>query len=254
MGILTVDVPANAIVYLKTHIGLGPVDVQRTGRVQRPVGYQEQPWTAIPSSLKTVASQQRAPHLILNAQVGVGRIDMQRGTMAPTRSVPVVDVVISSRLCLSCSSDKNRPRDQGGTHARWDDRIGGRGRVTLRFDRGVTARRAAVWSALVEPSMLEKWLAEAEFDERVGGAVHLVWPGQGEMRGTVRRATRRRVIEYTWDESDGASLVRFEVSANGDDRVITAFDPLRRVTRGRAGLRRRVAESPRGPRHRSRRR
>jgi phage shock protein PspC (stress-responsive transcriptional regulator) len=74
VGVLTVEVPANAIVYLKTHIGLGPV--QYVGRY----GYDEQPFTAIPSSLKTLASQQRAPHLILDAEVGVGQIVVQRGT------------------------------------------------------------------------------------------------------------------------------------------------------------------------------
>jgi uncharacterized protein YndB with AHSA1/START domain len=88
--------------------------------------------------------------------------------------------------------------------------------VTLRFDRTVAASPGAVWSALVEPSMLREWLADAEFDARVGGAVHLVWPGMGEMRGTVQVCDEPSVIEYTWDESDGASLVRFEVAANGD--------------------------------------
>jgi uncharacterized protein YndB with AHSA1/START domain len=90
------------------------------------------------------------------------------------------------------------------------------GLVTLRYDRGVTASPGAVWSALVEPLMLEKWLAEAELDVRVGGALHLVWPGQGEMRGVVQACSAPSLIEYTWDESDGASLVRFEVSANGE--------------------------------------
>ncbi|MGD0852736.1 MAG: PspC domain-containing protein [Acidimicrobiales bacterium] len=84
VGLLTVDVPANAIVYLKTHIGLGPVDdngpVEYNGQF-----YQEEPWTSVPSSLKTLASQQAAPHLILNAQVGVGRIDVQRGTPGQSR-------------------------------------------------------------------------------------------------------------------------------------------------------------------------
>jgi phage shock protein C len=83
VGILTVDVPANAIVYLKTHIGLGPVDYNGPVEYNGQYGYQEVPWTAIPSSLKTVASQQRAPHLILDAQVGVGKIDVQRGTDGP---------------------------------------------------------------------------------------------------------------------------------------------------------------------------
>jgi phage shock protein PspC (stress-responsive transcriptional regulator) len=74
VGVLTVKVPANAIVYLKTHIGIGPVEY--VGRF----GYDEQPWTAIPSSLTTAASRQRAPHLIVDAEVGVGQIVVQRGT------------------------------------------------------------------------------------------------------------------------------------------------------------------------------
>jgi hypothetical protein len=79
VGILKIEVPANAIVYLKTHIGLGPVEYNDE------FGYNEQPFTAIPPSLTTVASQQRAPHLILNADVGVGQIVVQRGTPGQRR-------------------------------------------------------------------------------------------------------------------------------------------------------------------------
>ena len=74
-------------------------------------------------------------------------------------------------------------------------------RVTLRFDRVIPASPTATWSALVDPSMLKEWLAEAEFDASVGGAVHLVWPGQGEMRGTVQVCEVPSLIEYTWDEA-----------------------------------------------------
>jgi phage shock protein PspC (stress-responsive transcriptional regulator) len=73
VGILNVDIPANAIVYLKTHIGAGTVTY--IGRH----GYQSEPFTAVPSSLKTAAEQRRAPHIVLNVQVGVGRITLQRG-------------------------------------------------------------------------------------------------------------------------------------------------------------------------------
>jgi phage shock protein PspC (stress-responsive transcriptional regulator) len=73
VGILNVDVPANAIVYLKTHIGAGTVTY--VGRN----GYETQPFNPIPASLKTVAEQRRAPHLVLNVQVGAGRIFLRRG-------------------------------------------------------------------------------------------------------------------------------------------------------------------------------
>lgn len=73
VGSLTVDVPANAIVYLKTHIGAGVVEY--LGQF----GFDTQPFRAIPPSLKTVASQERAPHLDLDVQVGVGQINIRRG-------------------------------------------------------------------------------------------------------------------------------------------------------------------------------
>jgi uncharacterized protein YndB with AHSA1/START domain len=96
-------------------------------------------------------------------------------------------------------------------------------RVNLRFERDLASPPSAAWSALVDPSMISKWLAEAEFDARVGGAVHLVWPGQGEMRGTVQACEELALIEYTWDESDGTSVVRFELSPRGDDQSSMRF-------------------------------
>jgi uncharacterized protein YndB with AHSA1/START domain len=88
--------------------------------------------------------------------------------------------------------------------------------VTLQFDRVVAAAPMELWAALTEPAQLAKWLAEAEFDARVGGSVHLVWPGSGEMRGTVQECNVPSLLEYTWDESDGSSLVRWEVASSGD--------------------------------------
>jgi len=73
-GVLTVDVPANAIVYLKTRVGIGTVEYW--GKY----GYSPQPFSAIPASLTSIVSQRRAPHLILNAQVGVGKIRLRRGS------------------------------------------------------------------------------------------------------------------------------------------------------------------------------
>ncbi|MGA2970631.1 MAG: SRPBCC family protein [Acidimicrobiales bacterium] len=88
--------------------------------------------------------------------------------------------------------------------------------VTLQFDRVVATAPMELWAALTEPEELAKWLANAEFDASVGGAVHLVWPGSGEMRGTVQECNVPSLLEYTWDESDGSSLVRWEVASSGD--------------------------------------
>jgi len=74
-GVLNVEVPADAIVYLKTHIGIG--NIEYIGRF----GYSNGPFYAVPSSLRTAASQRNAPHLTLNLQVGVGQIVLERGTL-----------------------------------------------------------------------------------------------------------------------------------------------------------------------------
>jgi phage shock protein PspC (stress-responsive transcriptional regulator) len=84
VGILNVDVPANAIVYLKTHVGAG--NVQYLSRCFD----DQQPFSAIPPSLKTVASQAKAPHLNLDVQVGAGQINIQRGYAALPSGGPCV--------------------------------------------------------------------------------------------------------------------------------------------------------------------
>lgn len=79
----------------------------------------------------------------------------------------------------------------------------------------MAAPPASVWGALTEPATIASWLADAELDCREGGAVQLVWPGQGEMRGVIRACDAPSVLEYTWAEDGGTSLVRFEVGARG---------------------------------------
>jgi phage shock protein C len=81
VGVLTVDVPANAIVYLKTHIGAGNVEYSHQFSASQTFD-DTQPFSAIPASLKTLASQERAPHLNLDVQVGAGQINIQRGTVS----------------------------------------------------------------------------------------------------------------------------------------------------------------------------
>jgi uncharacterized protein YndB with AHSA1/START domain len=88
--------------------------------------------------------------------------------------------------------------------------------VTVRFERSVSATPEEVWSALTDPAIIEGWLAEAEFEAAEGGKVHLVWPdGQGEMRGSVTKCVPHRELEYSWNESSGTSLLRFELEPAG---------------------------------------
>jgi phage shock protein PspC (stress-responsive transcriptional regulator)/predicted membrane protein len=89
VGVLTIDVPADAIVYLKTHIGAGTIEYFHS------YGYDTQPFSAIPASLTTLASQQRAPHLNLDVQVGAGQINIRRGSSSTAPPVPKVPSVPS---------------------------------------------------------------------------------------------------------------------------------------------------------------
>lgn len=75
-GVLTIDLPSNAIVYLKTNVGIGHVEYVAYDVVSGPTS---QPFSVIPPSLKTAASQRDAPRLVIDAQVGVGAINFNRG-------------------------------------------------------------------------------------------------------------------------------------------------------------------------------
>lgn len=83
--------------------------------------------------------------------------------------------------------------------------------ITVRFEREVRATPEQVWAALTEPELLERWLAQAEFEPTVGGRVHLVWPDQGEMHGSITKLNAHEELEYSWNEATGSSLLQFEI-------------------------------------------
>jgi uncharacterized protein YndB with AHSA1/START domain len=84
------------------------------------------------------------------------------------------------------------------------------GTVTVRFEQTIATSTESLWAAITEPSELARWLAEAELDAQVGGRVHLVWPGQGEMHGVVLVCEPGKVLEYSWTE-DTTSVLRLEL-------------------------------------------
>ncbi len=68
VGVLTVDVPRDAVVALRTHVGIGSVG-----------GYDWGPTYLTPfTSQSSAATGKNAPHLDLNLQVGIGRINVNR--------------------------------------------------------------------------------------------------------------------------------------------------------------------------------
>jgi hypothetical protein len=74
-GSLWVTVPADAVVSVTTHVGAGTVDYHR--------GWTTGAFFAVPSHDVTLAQRRRAPHLSLDARVGVGRITITRVTPGP---------------------------------------------------------------------------------------------------------------------------------------------------------------------------
>jgi phage shock protein PspC (stress-responsive transcriptional regulator) len=78
VGDLVVDLPANAVVDLRTHVGIGSVSYQVMEGVEILPQFE-----AVPPSLKTPASQRKAPHLTIDAEVGIGRIEIVRTSASP---------------------------------------------------------------------------------------------------------------------------------------------------------------------------
>ena len=78
-----IKVPSNAIVNLKTHVGLGSVEYPIFDQNGRP----SSPFSVVPSQLKSAASQAAAPHLTIDAEVGIGTIWISRSLTSPVKSV-----------------------------------------------------------------------------------------------------------------------------------------------------------------------
>ena len=75
VGVLTVWVPAGAVVDLHTHVGAGTTS---TYLGTPPNWWNDVPFRGIPSSLTSAAQIVRAPHLNLDAEVGAGRLNIVR--------------------------------------------------------------------------------------------------------------------------------------------------------------------------------
>ena len=84
-GSLFIKVPSNVIVNLKTHVGIGsvtyPLFYNNNGRLI------SRPFSIIPPTLTTEASRAAAPHLTVDAQVGIGDIWITRSATSPAKPV-----------------------------------------------------------------------------------------------------------------------------------------------------------------------
>jgi uncharacterized protein YndB with AHSA1/START domain len=79
-----------------------------------------------------------------------------------------------------------------------------------------------VWAAITTPERLADWLAAAEIDMRVGGAIRLNWnKGQNTMEGRVVVLDPPNTFAWTWTLNGRESLVRFDLKADGTDCWLT---------------------------------
>jgi len=88
---------------------------------------------------------------------------------------------------------------------------------SVRFERRFDATPEEIWAVLTKPEHLRVWLlADASLEPRAGGAVSLDWGDRGHASGTVSVFDPPHVLEYSWIESAGTSIVRFEVKPEPD--------------------------------------
>ena len=89
------------------------------------------------------------------------------------------------------------------------------GAAEVVFERRFDAPRERVWRALTDPQEVAGWLAPAEIDLRVGGAIVLRFDDDNVERGTITELREPELLAYTWNEGKSDSLVRFELEQDG---------------------------------------
>lgn len=106
---------------------------------------------------------------------------------------------------------------------------------TLEFTRDFDLPPAIVWDALVDPVLLEGWLADAEVDLRAGGGFRLRWIQPNHLapfRGEIVALAPGEVLEIAGGDSGG---LRFDLRAVpggtrgvGSTLLVTVASPVER--------------------------
>jgi uncharacterized protein YndB with AHSA1/START domain len=96
---------------------------------------------------------------------------------------------------------------------------------SVRFERHFDATADEIWAALTDPEQVRVWLlCEATFELRVGGAVSFDWGEDGKSAGTISIYDPPHVLEYSWIEQEGTSIVRFDVRPGDGEGVVLVLD------------------------------
>jgi|GEM_PF-1338362 uncharacterized protein YndB with AHSA1/START domain len=102
------------------------------------------------------------------------------------------------------------------------------GLATLGYVRAFDFDINHVWQAVTEPSLISRWMLtdRMEFDAHVGGRVLYDWGEEGTCTGTVHIFDPPHVVEYSWEEASGASILRIDLRAtkNGSELELVHRD------------------------------
>jgi uncharacterized protein YndB with AHSA1/START domain len=86
-------------------------------------------------------------------------------------------------------------------------------RRAVRFERSFAAEPHELWAALTESDQIERWLAPARLEPRLGGAVEIVFDEGQAVMGTVLAWEPPHLLEYEWRfAGEEESIVRFELT------------------------------------------
>lgn len=89
------------------------------------------------------------------------------------------------------------------------------------FHRRYSKPVAKVWAAIATPERLADWLANAEIEMKVGGAIRLDWFGHNSMVGRVVALDPPNTFAWTWTLDERETVVRFDLEADGDGCLLT---------------------------------
>jgi uncharacterized protein YndB with AHSA1/START domain len=94
------------------------------------------------------------------------------------------------------------------------------GRCEVRITRRVRAPREEVWAALTDPESTSRWLDPRCRTGLGGAAVELYGPDGEAVTARVRQLEPGRVLELDWERDGDVSVVRFELSGEGDETTL----------------------------------
>jgi uncharacterized protein YndB with AHSA1/START domain len=93
--------------------------------------------------------------------------------------------------------------------------------LQLVFHRRYNKSVEKVWAALTTPERLADWFATAEVDLRVGGIIRLGWNGVHKVDVLITVCEPPRALAWRWTLGERDTLVRFDLTPEGDGCALT---------------------------------